>query len=169
MCQSCWCRDVCQPEWIFIQHLAHDGVNFLSWLVLGHPRSHYVVRLFHSVNGAVISWKWEFWLAAAPAHISLHLSCLQTPLPFCFALMRAHTQQLPTGRQRCYCCTSAPFFPIPVHCGIVAGVVIATVMQWPPSWNRFRFYLLGGRSRSDIPEEKGGLIFFFFREKVCHP
>lgn len=91
MCQSCWCRDVCQPEWIFIQHLAHDGVNFLSWLVLGHPRSHYLVRLFHSVNGAVISWKWEFWLAAAPAHISLHLSCLQTPLPFCFALMRAHT------------------------------------------------------------------------------
>lgn len=136
------------------------------------------------VTLAVIIWfvyfiRWMvLWLAGSesfdwllPRRTSLSIYPAYRHLSLSVSLSCAHTQQLPTGRQRCYCCTSAPFFPIPVHCGIVAGVVIATVMQWPPSWNRFRFYLLGGRSRSDIPEEKGGLIFIFFflREKVCHP
>lgn len=127
------------------------------------------------VTLAVIIWfiyfiRWMvLWLAGSesfdwllPRRTSLSIYPAYRHLSLSVSLSGAHTQQLPTGRQRCYCCTSAPFFPIPVHCGIVAGVVIATVMQWPPSWNRFHFYLLGGRSRSDIPEEKGGLIFFFF-------
>lgn len=31
------------------------------------------------------------WLLPRRTSLSLHLSCLQTPLPFCFALMRTHT------------------------------------------------------------------------------
>lgn len=71
------------------------------------------------------------WLL--PRRTSLSIYPTYRHLSLSVSLSCAHTQQLPTGRQRCYCCTSAPFFPIPVHCGIVAGVVIATVMQWPPS------------------------------------
>lgn len=80
--QSCWRRELISisENWLVI------------WLrsVLCHPHTNYLLHLPPFVRGAVIGWRWSFWLAAALTHMHWP-SCVSGAVFWHWSIFSVHT------------------------------------------------------------------------------